>query len=244
LLSKGKHAMEVRIDTKTRMGMISGKREVIVDDPAFTRLMDLYAGYRKQNKAPQIAWARRQLLARRFGGEIRPGRPVALTELTEGSGRLPKGYLASVKWYPGSTSLRAVVQVTNPYYGLANAERWTARSSVQLCVCASGADEDISWFNVSHEPGGKTYVYYRDYSLNESVTGTAKWKSFDGGYVVDADLPYSAIQSFDKAWTRMAVSATVSAAGPDCRYGRVSAAGLSHLYSYSSVRSYRLLTRK
>ena len=232
--------MEVNVDTKTEMGVISAKREVLVEEPAFARLIDQYAKYEKQDDAPRMAWARKQLLATRFGRTVRPGEPMALTELLSGDGTLPKGYSALVKWYPGAKSLRALVEVKNPYYRAPNVERMAARSWLRLLVCASGADQDMTSFYVIRSADGRAQLHC--YGLPEPQVGTGKWKSFDGGYVVDVDLPYNAINSYDKSWTRMAVSAGVAAAGPDCQYQTVCTPGASD--PFTSARSYCVLTRK
>jgi hypothetical protein len=221
--------------------VVSAKRDFVVEDPALARLMKQYAAYVEEDKAPQIAWARKQLLARRFSGVIRPGEPVALTELVSGAGTLPEGYSASVKWYPGPKSLRVVLQVKNPYYGLNNVERLAQRSWVQYLICASGASDDITRFGVSRTPDGKAEIYCYG-SGQEPLVGSGKWKSFNGGYVVDVDLPYSRIKGFDKSWARMAVSTEVGATGPDCRWGSVTSACAPN--APPSTGSYRLLTRK
>lgn len=237
-LPKGRHTIEVNIDTK-RLGTVSARREFLVDDPTIATLRNLYTSYVEDGATAKAAQTSKQLLAKRFAGVTRPGEAIALNQLAGARGSLPRGYSASVKWYPGARSLRAVVQVKNPYYRLRSLERLISRASLQLNVCASGTG-GITSFYVRPTPDGKASVY--NYGSSNRRVSAGKWKSFEGGYVVDVELPYDSIECFDKTWKQMAVMASLTALAPDCQWDNVTpccAPGAP-----PSTATYRLLTRK
>jgi hypothetical protein len=229
----------VNIDTRCAIGVISAKRDCVIEDPAIAKLLGLYATLDRSGRATELAKVSKQLLERRYRGVTKPGEAVALTQLSSGKGSLPTGYAATVRWYPGAKSLRTVVHVRNPYYRLGSLDRLKSRVSLRLNVCASGGSEDTGFY-INPTGDGKASVYI--HGIGAPMVSAGKWKSFEGGYVVDVEVPYDRIPGCNKAWKQMAVTASVRALGPDCQWDNVTPCCSPE--APPSTATYRLLTRK
>ncbi len=216
-LKPGKYTVQLVLDTKSPLGVLTSKREFVVDDPIYDTLSSAYSEALRTKNAPKAARARSEMLDKWFPTRLRPSRLVNVGKLNIGDPPAPTIPRATLKWYSKARYLEIVADVRDPNFSTRAPEDkpWEA-SSLELYVCPSGMSEDINQFFVTPK-GTKGIAAVLVKRAVEGAKIKASWKRTAKGYMLDVQIPWAALKGYQKRWSVMPVEAAVNSKAPNGR---------------------------
>lgn len=238
-LQPGTHTLELTYDTATELGVLKAQREITIEAPIFRKLAAIYKRATRSGDHTGAAECREEVLSRRNMRVITPGEEVPIDLLNSGP-QVPHEFSATVRWYPEENFLKAVVDVVDANYAAAPSEELRRRRGyVQLFVCPSGMDQDITLIHItSPSPGSRQAEVYPE-SIAESSDIDALWDVTPAGYTVEVKISWKNLAGYQTDWTLMPVEAMVCSKWRDWSYFIMNKPGEPR----ESARSYAALAR-
>lgn len=212
--------MQLALDTKTGLGTLMSKRQIIIEDPTYDRLATEYAQAENAKDTAQCAQVRKEILSSCFRQTIKPGQACAANTAGQANvGDYPgaDNFSATLRWYPGADSLRVTAEVTDAYLSTdAPKDTPWETSCLEVFICPAGVDQTINQFFIVPEgPANAPRVKAVHTDKGDQVRAT--WKRTAKGYSVDVRIPWSIVRGYQKGWSVMPVEAMVNTKSPKGR---------------------------
>lgn len=198
--------MQLSMDTKSAFGLLTCKRTVNIEDPAYEVITTNYNTYKTEGNLKEAEKCKGELLAKWFKRHIKPGEQKYATAAAD------KKVTAAVRWYAESDHIRVWADVTDPYYDTdAPREKPAQASCVEILICPSGIAEEVNLFYVV--PAGENGVPWIKQVKSDVPGFTATWKRTGKGYRVEASIPYASLNGYKPGWKVMPVELLVDSKG-------------------------------
>jgi hypothetical protein len=232
------------LDTKSPFGILTGERDVTIEDPIFATLSAKLLAARSAGRSAKAALYSERLLAARHARKIRPGQQLAIDKPNTPDAVAPARFSPRIRWYPEKDRLRVAVDVVDSNYASANDdEKRRYRACLDIYVCPSGADADIYRVHLLEgEKNGEAYVQASQGGTwnqrGEPAPVKASWKRTRDGYAGEVKIPWSVLRGYRKGWKALPVEAQVLSKAREWSYFVMTASGDPD----KSARTYSLLT--
>lgn len=211
--------MQLSLDTKSKLGVFTSKREVIIEDPLYDELCAACIKASQTGDKAKIAKARAELMNKWFKQTIQPGQVCKLNQTRQvntGQYQGAKSLSADIQWRPTKDYLRIVADITDASFSTDVPENqpWEA-SSLEILISPGGVDDAINHFFVVPKGDGRPRI--DGVHTDEEFRIIAFWKRTDKGYKVDMKIPYSILRGYEQGWSVMPVEAMINSKTPKGR---------------------------
>ena len=209
--------MEMSLDTKMGLGVLSSKREIVIEDPLYTQLLGQYRAASQADDRAGMDKAASRLTKEWFKGSIKPGQARRLDSARQvNCGEFPgAGNLSAVvRWTPGPKYLQVAVDVVDASFSTdcPKGQPWEA-SCVEILVSPCGAADTINQFFVIPRGDGGVPVVEGAHTDRESEI-IAAYKRTATGYKAGVKIPYSILRGYRPGWKVLPVEAMVNSRTP------------------------------
>lgn len=185
--------MELSLDTKSKLGVITSRRAFVIDDLSWDKLL---VGYSAAS-GPQAAEIERQLTTEYKRRLVMPGQIVAAKSASASSAS------GKIAWYPDKTGLRVKAQVTDAHFASFTPETaLNGFSYVLIQTSCPGSAGDIHWCEVVPGSDGKAKVFGK-----KDVNAT--WKRTTAGYDIDVRIPWNRVAGYQPSMKLLPVQVNV-----------------------------------